>query len=51
MNKTERAAWLRQQADEIDAEQPPQTDPHEWTGGQAIAAVLREMADTLERAE
>lgn len=50
MTREEGIAWLRQFAAEVEAESPPRTDPHEWTGAQAMAAAALELADRCEEA-
>ncbi|HZX81686.1 MAG TPA: hypothetical protein VFE72_12125 [Lysobacter sp.] len=51
MNRAERIAWLREQAAQILEREPPQTEPNEWTGGQAVAAVLIDWADRMEASD
>lgn len=46
----DRIAWLRLEADEIERDLPPQTDPHEWTAARAAAAAMRWLADEWENA-
>lgn len=46
MTPTQRAERFFALAEEAEKGQSPQTDPHEWTLGQAMAASLREIGRT-----
>lgn len=43
MTPKDRAERFFALAEEAEKGQPPQTEPHEWTAGQAIAAALRDI--------
>lgn len=47
MNTEDRIRWCIEQAEEIERDLPPQTDPHEWTGAGLIALALRHIAERM----
>lgn len=50
MTKEERIRWCIQQAEEIEADLPPQEDPHEWSSPRLCALTWRMLAKAVAEA-
>lgn len=51
MTREERILWCIQKAEEIEADLPPQEDPHEWDSPRICAQVWRYLAERLSLPE
>lgn len=47
MSNDERIRWCIQRAEAIEAELPPQGDPHEWSSPRMCALFWRDMAAAM----